>query len=591
MKKYDVWNLNDILPVEKFDELYDEIEKEMPMLDEWFGKLDPEMSTFEFKKLIDFEEKLDEKMSRLGTLPSLMKSVNQKDERAKLLQTKVENLVIKISPESRLISHWFQGKELPNKKTLDDKNAKRLFASIPDLKYVMNYSRLAGKYTLDHEMEELILNKDINGIGVVSELRSLITTDFEYRFEVKNKKVKLFKTQSEILSLIHSRKAEERKAAYLGLLNVYRNNIQKLFTIYQAVVKDWGYEAKLRGYESPIAMRNFDNQIPNRAIEILLKVCTDNKKIFQDYFKYKAKLLKLNKLRRFDIYAPTNNINKKINYEEAKELIFKIFGEFSPKFGEYARKIFDEKHVHSHPKINKRDGAFCSTIFPNITPYVLTNFTDRSRDLFTLAHELGHGIHSLYANHHYSASQHAGLPLAETASTMAEMIVFEKLYKGERDIKIKKSMLFEKMNDAYAIVLRQNYFLLFEVEAHKLMAKGTTVKDLSELYYKNLKEQFGDSVQIDPIFKYEWAYISHFFSSPFYVYAYNFGELLSYALFDIYKKEGNKFMPKLEKILESGGSRNPQEVLKEVGIDITDVNFWQGSFEIIKEWMTELKKL
>lgn len=243
------------------------------------------------------------------------------------------------------------------------------------------------------------------------------------------------------------------------------------------------------------------------------------------------------------------------------------------------------------PNKDKRGGAFCVTVAPEITPYVMLNFTGKSRDVSTLAHELGHGIHSLYANKHHPSSQQANLPLAETASTLAELILFEKVMEKETDKEIKKAWLSDKMADAYATICRQNYFIKFEIAAHKVIEEGISADDLSKLYFESLKEQFGNSVSIDPLFKYEWSYISHIFESPFYCYAYNFGELVSYALFANYKKDPRTWVKIIEKILEAGGSEEPQKILQSAKIDICSPKFWQDSFKIISAWEEKLEAL
>jgi oligoendopeptidase F len=301
--------------------------------------------------------------------------------------------------------------------------------------------------------------------------------------------------------------------------------------------------------------------------------------------------LNKSKLERHDIYAPIDKKDFKIEREEAIKLVIESLNKFCPKFGQYAREIIDAQHIDWLPKKDKRGGAFCATIIPTIKPYVLLNFTGKIRDVSTLAHELGHGIHSLYAQNHYSSSQHANLPLAETASTLAEMILFEEILDKERDPIIKKSLLSDKMADAYATILRQNYFVMFEKEAHNIIPDGIKVEDLSKMYLKNLKEQFGNSVKIDPLFAYEWSYISHIFDSPFYCYAYNFGELLALGLYKKYKENPKVWLPRIEKILEAGGSRNPSELLLENGINIRSESFWKNSFDIIREWQYELDRI
>lgn len=581
------WNLDDILKANKFDDLYKEVEGEIKTLEKWVEKLDPKMSQKEFGELLEWDEKLSVKMSRLGYLPHLREAVDQKDQEAKLMKSRVENLGLKISEIGMKIGLWIQGKRKP---ILDDANAKRLFATIPDLEYGLKRSREGAKFTLEEREEQIINHKDANGVGVLGDLREMIETEFEYELKIGGK-IKKIKSQSELLALVYNPKAEIRKAAYTALLKKQKEHLDKFFAIYQGIVKDWGYEAKLRGHTSAIGVRNWGNHIPDEAIESLLKICSENVGIFQRYFKWKAKELGLKKLQRFDVYAPLQKIDKKINFEEAKKLVLEALEEFSPDFRKKAEMIINEKHIDVLPNKNKRGGAFCATVAPEITPYVLLNFTGKSRDVSTLAHELGHGIHSLFANKHYPSSQDANLPLAETASTLAEMILFEKMMEKETNKVIKKAWLSDKMADAYATICRQNYFIKFEIKAHEVIQDGIKAEDLSKLYLETLKEQFGNSVEIDSLFKYEWSYISHIFESPFYCYAYNFGELVSYALFTNYKNDPKTWVNLIEKILESGGSQDPQKILLDAKIDICSPKFWQDSFRTIRDWQEKLEEL
>jgi len=361
--------------------------------------------------------------------------------------------------------------------------------------------------------------------------------------------------------------------------------------VYSAVVKDWAYEAKLRKYNSAIEVVNIDNDIPNEAIEELLAITRKHKDIFQKFFKWKAKELGKKKLERFDIYAPLDKVNKKIEKEEALKLVLASFDKFAPKFGQYAREIIDAQHIDWMPKKDKIGGAFCATVSPKIKPYILLNFIGNLRDISTIAHELGHGIHAMFSQNHYSSTQNSILPLAETASTLSEMIMFEEVLMREKDIKIKKSLLAEKMSDAYATIMRQSYFAMFEIEAHRIIPDGIRVEDLSEMYLKNLKEQFGNSVRVDPLFANEWSYVSYILDRPFYSYSYNFGQLLALGLYKKYKESPKKWLPRIENILSAGGSKNPQELLLKNGIDIRSKSFWNDSFEIIRGWQRELERL
>lgn len=589
-KKQINWNLDDLYKTEEFGERLAEAEKELGKFDEWWEKMSPEMGEEEFKKLLIFLEEFSDKLAVLSGRPGLAEAVNQKDREAKLQQAKIEELGLRIADKTRKFDHWIKGLPLEGRKTLDDKNAKRLFGVIADLKYGLEKGREAAKYTLSQKEERIIDYKDTFGIGPLNDLREMVVTEWDFDLKI-GKRIKKIKTQSDLVALVHSPKREVRKAAYKALWQKYGENIDKLFLVYSNVVKDWGFEAKARGYKSPIGVRNFGNNIPDEAVEQLIEVCKEKADVFRRYFKTKAKILGLKKLSRWDVYAPTGiEVDKKIDYAQAKEIVLENFGKFGPKFYSHANRILEEKHVDVFPRSDKRSGAFCATISPKIAPYVMLNHTNKLRDVMTLAHELGHGVHSLFAQNHYPSAQHAGLPLAETASTLGEMMVFEEIYKNS-DKKTKKALLVEKLGDSYATILRQNYFVMFEKEAHEKIPGGIRVEELCSIYLNNLREQFGGSVTVDNDFKYEWAYVSHIFETPFYCYAYNFGQLVSYYLYSRYKSEGKSFVKVIEKILAAGGSRDPDLVLKEVGIDMRDRNFWANAFGVVEEWQRELEEL
>ncbi|MBT3297931.1 M3 family oligoendopeptidase [archaeon] len=597
------WNLNDILKSEKeFNTLLKQSEQRMNSFVLIRKKLDPKMSDKEFKKIVLFLEKLKEDLSRLSAYSSLLISVNIKDQKARLQQSKLDILSVKLSDESRFLGHWLKGLSIKNLKRLDDKNANRLFRSIPKMTHYFQRMRSGAKYTLRECEEAIIHRKDITGVEVINELYDLIVNDFEYKFIVKSKiksgknkgKIvkteKVIKSQSELTSHVRSTKPEERKAAYQALFQPYEKNIDKFFQIYSAIAKDWKMESELRKYKSSISVRNFANNIPDEVIEVLLKVCTDKSKIYHQYFNLKAKMLGMKKLKRYDIYAPVTNSKEKISFKEAQKIVFDTFQEFSPDFADKAKQVIDKKHLDSHPKKNKRNGAFCMSIIPSVHPYVLTNFNGKMRDVSTLAHELGHAVHDIYASNNFHSASHAPLPLCETASTFAEMIVFEKLLSKVKSKKEKVAMLMDKVGDSYATIIRQNYFIKFEMIAHEMLSKGITEQQLSDRYIELLKEQFGDSVNVNEEFRHEWSYIPHIHHSPFYCYAYNFGELLSLALFAKYKKEGKEFIPKFVKILSAGGSQDPIKLLASINVDITSEKFWKGGFEIVEGWMKELTK-
>ena len=226
-----------------------------------------------------------------------------------------------------------------------------------------------------------------------------------------------------------------------------------------------------------------------------------------------------------------------------------------------------------------------------MTPYVLLNYQGRPRDVAVMAHELGHAIHSMLAEKHSSFTFQASLPLAETASTFGEMMLTDKLLAEESDEAVRREILFKQVDDAYATIVRQAYLALFEKQAHELVHKNASMDEISAAYLENLREQFGDSLELSDDFKWEWVSIPHIYHTPFYVYAYAFGQLLVLSLYRQYKAEGESFKPRYLKILSAGGSEAPARVLSEAGIDIRSAKFWQGGFDVLDNLVSELEKL
>jgi len=221
----------------------------------------------------------------------------------------------------------------------------------------------------------------------------------------------------------------------------------------------------------------------------------------------------------------------------------------------------------------------------------LANYNGKPRDVATLAHELGHAIHAMLAEQHTAFTYHSSLPLAETASTFGEMMLVDKLLTEEKDEAVRRDMLFRQVDDAYATIMRQAFFALFERQAHQMIQDNAPVDEISKAYMENLGEQFGDTVEISEEFKWEWVSIPHIFHTPFYVYAYAFGQLLVLSLYQQYQAEGETFKPKYFKILSAGGSESPEKILQDAGIDIRSAAFWQGGFDVISGLVEQLEKL
>ncbi|HYL05668.1 MAG TPA: M3 family oligoendopeptidase [Thermoanaerobaculia bacterium] len=458
---------------------------------------------------------------------------------------------------------------------------------IADYRHFLLELRRFSPYTLDEKSEQIINIKDENGIGAVTTLYSMLTSRMEFTLEVDGETKRL--TRDALTSYAFSTQPELRAAAYRELYRVFSHDATILGQIYVNVVRDWHEEAVgLRGYPSAIAVRNTDNDVPDRAVDVLLEVARANAPVFQRYFRLKAGWLGLERLRRYDLYAPLASSERKIPYGEAVRSVLDTFGEFDTGFAGLAERVLAKHHLDGEIRKGKRGGAFCATVGPRFTPWVLVNYTGRVRDVATLAHELGHAVHSMLAEHHSLLTQHASLPLAETASVFAEMLITDRLLREESDPLARRELLAAAVDDVYATVLRQSYFVRFELEAHQAILAGRSVEDLNEIYLAELAEQFGGSVLVAPEFRYEWMSIPHIYHTPFYCYAYSFGQLLVLALYRRYQEQGAAFKPGYLRLLAYGGSARPEAILAEMGIDMTDRSFWQGGFELVRQRIDEL---
>ena len=578
------WNLNELIKNPNraiVDKKLANIESTAKKFEKIKKSLNPNISSKKFLRLLHDIENIMEKSSLIGGYASLRYSENTQSDEATSFLTRVTKFGSDIENRLLFFDLWW-------KIQVDENNARRLIKSAGQLSEYLRFKRLLAKYSLSEPEEKIINTLDVTGATALVKLYDKITNAYIYVVTVDGKKRTMNREQ--LTTLVRSKKAKTREAAYKSLLSKYGENKGVTGEIYQNIVLNWRDEGiGMRGFSSPIMIRNISNNVDNETTKTLLNVCKKNTKIFQKYFLQKAKLLGMKKLRRYDLYAPNKSKIKEKNYsyDKSVKLVLESLAKFSPVLSEYANNVFKKNHVDSIIRPGKASGAFCSTPSPKLTPYVLLNFTGKSRDVFTLAHEIGHAIHSISASDKSILVSDASLPLAETASTFSEMLLYDNLSKtvGEQE---KKIMLSEKLDDFYATIGRQSFFTLFEIEAHKQIANSTTVDEISKTYLRNLNEQFGNSVKVSEDFGIEWSCIPHFHHAPFYCYAYAFGNLLALSLFQRYKKEGKSFAPAYIEILSAGGTKKPEKLLYESGIDITKPRFWQDGFDYIRDQVKEL---
>jgi oligoendopeptidase F len=579
------WSLSDLFEAHDAPDMQAanaELERQVTAFEARRGQLTPEIEVANFLETVRQLESIDRLAQRIYGFASLKFAADTQDQIAQTFLAQVQQAMAGIENRTLFFSLWW--------KELAQAPAERLMAASGDYRYWLEEMRHFKPHTLS-EVEEKIINiKDTTGASALHNLYDAITNRYVFKMTVDGEEKEL--TRGEIMVYARHHDPALRAQAYQEVYRVYAQDGPILGQIYQTLVRDWRNEqVDLRKFESPIAARNLVNDIPDEVVDILLDVCQRNAPIFQRYFRLKAQVLGVERLRRYDLYAPVSKSDKKYDFKSAVEMVLDSFYDFAPRLSELARRVFAQNHLDSEVRKGKRSGAFCATVTPDLTPWVLLNYQGRPDDVATMAHELGHAIHSLLADHHSAFTQHACLPMAETASTFGEMMLVDRLLADESDENVRRDMLFQQVDDSYATIMRQAFFALFERQAHEMIQQGASVDELSAAYMRNLESQFGDSIEITDDFRWEWVSIPHIYQVPFYVYAYAFGQLLVLSLYQQYKEEGESFKPRYLEILAAGGSEAPVKILADAGIDVHSPDFWQGGFNVISQMVDQLEAL
>jgi oligoendopeptidase F len=579
------WNLHDLFSGYDSPDLetaFERVEELVTSFEGARGSLKPGIEAEAFLTIVRSSEDITRTMSKLYAFAGLSFAADTQDQAAQTLQARVDLFAAQMGNRTLFFSLWW--------KELDEQNAQRLMESAGDYRYHLEQIRHFKPYTLSEPEEKIVNIKNVTGISALNTLYDAITNRYTFRLEVDGETKEM--TEGELAAYRYSADPELRKRSYQEQFRVFGADGPVLGQMYQTVVRDWHNEnIDLRHFSNPIAARNLGNDIPDEAVSALLDVAQKNAGIFQRYFKMKAKHAGMDRLRRYDIYAPVSKSQKKFEFGQAAGMVFDSFRSFSPQMAEMAERVFQQNHLDSEIRKGKNTGAFCASVLPEMTPYVLLNYQERPRDVAVMAHELGHAIHSMLAAQHSMFTFQASLPLAETASTFGEMMLTDRLLREESDESVRRELLFKQMDDAYATIMRQAYFAVFEQQAHAMVQKHASVDELSAAYFETLKQQFGDSLELTDDFKWEWVSIPHIYHVPFYVYAYAFGQLLVLSLYQQFKAEGDAFKPKYVKILSAGGSEAPAAVLQEAGIDIRSKDFWQAGFDVLDALEKELERL
>lgn len=400
--------------------------------------------------------------------------------------------------------------------------------------------------------------------------------------------------EPQTLDLLYNSNRNVRKSAALAFTAGLREIASRLALILNSVAADKHVDDRLRQFSNAESERDMENEIERGAVETIERAVVAHYAIPRDFYRFKASVLGLKPLYDFDRYAPIGNSSENvIPFERARDMVLEAFAEFSPVYAQSARDFFDRNWIDASPRPGKRGGAFCSYVTPDLHPYVFLNYDGTLKGVLTLAHELGHGIHASLARCQPMLNFDWPLITAETASVFGEMLVFRYLAVSMTDPRVRFSLYMQKIDEILATIFRQIALYRFEREFHRRRrSEGELpVGTISAIWRNSQQELFGGSVVLTPGYDIWWAYISHFYHTPFYVYAYAFGELITLSLWSRYERDKQKMADQYLSFLRAGGSKTPQDLLRPFGADLNSRLFWEQGINMIGELVREAKQL
>jgi oligoendopeptidase F len=362
--------------------------------------------------------------------------------------------------------------------------------------------------------------------------------------------------------------------------------------IYNTIAQDKAVDDRLRHYPSWIASRNLANEASDESVQALVEAVRANYDLPQRWYRLKAELLGLDRLADYDRMAAIATEEVQVGWDDATDVVLTSFREFSPVLADTAQRFFDERWIDAPVRPAKRGGAFCAYTVPSVHPYVMLNYTSRRRDVLTLAHELGHGLHAALAIPRGILEQHTPLTLAETASVFGETLVFRRLLDQADTPASRLALLAEHIEGSIATVFRQTAMNRFEDLVHTARREEgeLSVDRFGELWFESQGEMLGDAVELTPGYRMWWSYVPHFIGTPGYVYAYAYGQLLALSVYGRYLEEGEAFVPRYIEMLSAGGSRSPEDLAAIAGLDLTDPEFWSNGIALVRNQLEDAEE-
>ena len=443
-------------------------------------------------------------------------------------------------------------------------------------------------YQLEDKLEQLFHEKSVTSRGAWDRLFNETMTSL--RFDIDGEKLSLEPT----LNLLLEQVEEKRRKASEALAVVFKDNLRLFTLITNTLAKDKEISDRWRGFVDVADSRNLANRVEKEVVDALVAAVREAyPRISHRYYALKAKWLGKEKLAHWDRNAPLpEEPSRTINWDEAQDIVMGAYGDFSPRMADIAGQFFAENWIDAPVREGKSPGAFSHPTVPSAHPYVLLNYQGKPRDVMTLAHELGHGVHQVLANAQGPLMAPTPLTLAETASVFGEMLTFRKLLEQAPSKRERKALLAAKVEDMINTVVRQIAFYSFERKVHEARRDGElTSEQLGEIWLDVQRESLGPAIDIRPGYEVFWAYIPHFIHAPFYVYAYAFGDCLVNSLYAVYEKAEPGFAERYLDMLAAGGTKHHTELLKPFGLDATDPTFWQRGLSVIEGLIDELETL
>lgn len=546
----------------------------------WKGKLE-KLSPREFKSMLDEYAALSDLLSKLHSYVYLVWSTDTiNPEHGKAL-AEIGDFYARLSQHLVFFDvEWV---------AVSDAKAQELMTA-PELvheRYFLEVSRKMKPYTLDESAEKIMTAKSTTARQAWVRFFDELLGAAEFELDGK------ILTEQEVLSKLHESDRELRKRAAESLTKTFKSLSRQLTFVFNTILQDKAMDDELRNMPSWIASRHLSNQIDDATVQTLISTVQNSYPLVQRYYRLKAKLLGLEKLADYDRYAPLLKTETTISWNQAKEIVLDSFGAFDSRIKDITAIFFDNNWIDAAIRPGKRSGAYASSTATSVHPFVFMNYDGKIRDVQTLAHELGHGVHMYLSQQQGPLLADTPLTTAETASVFGEMLVFQKLKSQLSDPKEKLALLLGKIDDTIATVYRQVAMNRFEDAIHttRRTEGELSTKQFCEIWRKTQTDLYGDSVELTENYNLWWCYIPHFLHSPGYVYAYAFGELLVLALYELYKQGKPGFKDTYVELLSAGGSKKPEELVGLFGFDIQSADFWKSGVTVIEAMINEAEAL